>query len=493
MINKLIGRNHEQKQLQDAFNSKDAELIAIYGRRRIGKTFLIKNFFKQQKCIFFQVIGIKNGSLKTQLTEFRKEVEQTFYTGRKGTKLQTPSNWMDAFEMLTDAIEIFGNKTKFVLFFDELPWMATKKSRLLQAIDYYWNRYWVDNNKIKLIVCGSAASWIIDNLLNNKGGLYNRVTLRIRLEPFTLRKTQAYLKHRNIKLTNHQILQLYMCVGGVPYYLKLVKNGLSAIQNINQMCFYKKGTLSDEFANLFSSLFDHSEAHKELIKLIASKRTGIARQKIEEKVSLSKKGGTLTKRLRELEEAGFIMSFIPQGKEKGIFYKIIDEYTLFYLTWIAPDASNRISKEINDKYWEEISQTIAWKTWAGYAFEAVCYKHLTNIRKALHIHVGASAFTWKHMPARGKSETGAQIDLLFDRNDGVLNLCEIKYCNKPFIIDKKCANDLINKADVYRKITKTEKQIFISMVTSCRLKKNMYSEELIASEATLDDFFKDWS
>lgn len=489
MVTSITGREYEIQQLQRVFDSKEAEFVAIYGRRRIGKTFLVRKFFEKKSCIFFQVTGIHNAVLRTQLKEFRKEIERTFYASSKSTKLQTPTNWLNALELLTDTIKIFStNSKKVVLFFDEFPWMATRKSGLLQAIDYYWNRFWVNENNIKLIICGSAASWIIDNVLNNKAGLYNRVTCKICLEPFTLRETKYYLKQRGVNLNNQQVLQLYICIGGIPYYLKFIEKGLSAVQNINKLCFQKKGTLLDEFTDLFSSLFNCSEIHAAVIKLIASKRNGISRTEIER--SIKYKGGRLSKRLRELEEAGFIISFIPWERERGTYYKIIDEYTLFYLTWINPSSKNRILEEVDNKYWEDVSQTSAWKAWSGYAFETVCYKHLSNIRKALEIPSGACASTWRYREPRNSDDIGAQIDLLFDRPDEIINICEIKYSTAPYKLDKVIARNLLNKVNVYRKITKTKKQIFISMITSSYLKPTMHSEEIISSEVTLDELFK---
>jgi hypothetical protein len=337
------------------------------------------------------------------------------------------------------------------------------------------------------VICGSAASWLIQHIIDDKGGLHNRVTLRLHISPFTLQETRSYLKSRGINYNNHQILQIYICLGGIPYYLKLIEKEFSAIQNVNNLCFQKKGTLFDEFKNLFSSLFGHSEHHEEIIRIIAQKREGIERSLLEKSVKY--KGGRLTTRLRELEESGFIMSFVPWGKERSIYYKIIDEYTLFYLHWIAPKSKSRISKELTSRYWEEISQTAGWKAWAGYAFEAVCYKHLDSIRRALNIPEGAAAGVWRYTPPPKSSIPGVQIDLLFDRSDRVVHICEIKYCAQPYVIDKTYAKELLQKAEIYKKITKIEKQIFISMITSAKLKENMYSEEIVTSHMQLEDFF----
>lgn len=239
----IIGRKYEQKQLQKIFQSDQAEFVAIYGRIRVGKTYLIREFFNKKPCIFFRSSGIHKGSLKKQLEKFKKEIESVFYKGSKGTQLSSFSNWHDAFEALRDAINLFAGKRKVVLFLDEIPWMATPKSGLLEALDYYWNRHWSEDKRIKLIICGSAASWIIDNVLHNTGGLHNRVTLRLPIEPFILSEVKAYLSHKHINYNNDQILTLYMCLGEIPYYLNLAEKGLSAIQNVNNICFSKKRNL----------------------------------------------------------------------------------------------------------------------------------------------------------------------------------------------------------------------------------------------------------
>lgn len=483
----IIGREYEQKQLQKIFQSEKAEFSAVYGRRRVGKTYLIREFFEKKACFFLQSSGIHRGSLKKQLEKFKQEIENTFYKDRKGTRLSNFLSWHDAFEALKDAIDLFAKKRKVIIFLDEIPWMATAKSGLLEALDYYWNRHWSRDKRVKLIICGSAASWIIDNVLHDTGGLHNRVTLRLPIDPFTLSETKNFLRYKKIHYSNDQILTLYMCLGGVPFYLNFVEKGLSAIQNINNICFRKKGTLYDEFDWLFASLFKKHEIHEKIITFMANKREGVSRNEIES--ALQYKGGRLTKRLKELEEASFITAFIPWKKERGICYKVIDEYTLFYLTWIAPKSATRIAKNVNDSYWEILSTQPAWKAWSGYAFESVCFKHIQRIKKALHIPNGSEVYPWRHIPHKNRQDVGIQIDLVFDRPDKIINLCEIKYCHSPFSIDKNYATHLLVREKIYCAVTKTNKQIFHSMIVSSGLKKTIYSEELITSVATLNDLF----
>src|SRR3990167_1563658 len=485
MANKIVGRQCEMASLKRVCTSKKAEFLAVYGRRRVGKTFLIRYFFKHQDCLFFQLTGIYKASLQTQLAEFIKELEALYAALGMMLHLEQPKSWLKAFEMLTEAIK--HTKKKVIFFFDEFPWMAGKKSKLLSAVDYYWNRHWVDNPKIKLIICGSAASWIIENILNNKGGLHNRVTLRLPIEPFTLQETQAYLKSAGVLLDRSQILALYMCIGGIPFYLSTVRSGFSATQNINEMCFKKQGALVNEFNNLFSSLFQHAVMHETIVKLLASHRHGMSRKEIE--TITAYQGGGLTRILKELVYAGFIEEFIPWKQERNIHYKLIDEYTLFYLNWIAPPSKQKRLSELDTKFWEESAQSAAWRAWAGYAFEAICFKHLTNIKKALKIPDGSVASTWRYVAKGNSAIPGAQIDLLFERQDGIVNVCEIKYSNGQFRIDKEYAKILQNKLDVYKKVTKTHKQVELSMITTHGLQSSVHLEGLVWSSATAEDLF----
>jgi len=484
----IIGRKQESKELLDSFNTKQAEFIVTYGRRRIGKTFLIEETFKKQKCYFFHVTGIQDGNMKVQLKEFAKSMSATFYNG---VSIMPANSWMDAFEELTKTIEGVKSKLKVVLFFDELPWMSTKRSKVLQALDYYWNRRWSKNQRIKLIVCGSSASWIIKNIIHNKGGLHNRYTKSLLLKPFSLHETKMFLENNGINLNDKQILLLYMVMGGVPHYLKQIKKGLSATQNINNLCFSENGILFSEFDKLFKSLFDDAKKYVELIRIVAQVREGVSRNYIEENSKFSQKGGTLTDRLKDLELAGFIKSFLPLGHTRqGEYYRIIDEYSYFYLRWIEPEKHTLLGQELENKFWIKKTGTPAYYNWMGYAFEAICYKHISQIREALNIDYGTRAGTWRYIPRGEMKEKGAQIDLLFERDDNTLTLCEIKCTEKPFVLDKRYYECLLNKVQVYKTITRTQKQIFIGFVTTSGIKNTRYSAKIIDGTVTSDDLFK---
>ncbi|MFM8455094.1 MAG: AAA family ATPase, partial [Gammaproteobacteria bacterium] len=491
MNNKIVGRVSELQELKDAFLSNKAEFIALYGRRRIGKTYLVHNYFSKQKCIYFHAVGLQKGTLKNQLKNFTDAISETFYDNEP---IQAANSWLEAFARLTKSIDSFNEKNKaknkIILFLDELPWMVTQKSGFLEALDYYWNRNWSNNSNIKLIVCGSSASWIIRKIIYNKGGLHNRVTRQIILKPFSLCEVQEYLNSMACKYTHNQILELYMAMGGIPFYLNGIRKNLSAMQNIDHLFFNKEGLLFDEFDKLFSSLFKEAKSYIEIIRIIAQARYGISRSELEKKCKLSEAGGSFSEKLKALEDTGFILSFLPfEHQKKGLYYKVIDEYSLFYLQWIEPKRKDAFIKiEQGLSFWESHYKTPAWYSWAGYAFEAICYKHLFIIRKVLNIPAGSRSATWKYH-VRNKEEDGAQIDLLFDREDQACTLCEIKYTDEPYVLTKEQAKNLQNKERVFIKETKTNKQIFFSMITANGIKQNMYSEELITSVVSGQDFF----
>lgn len=484
---KIIGRLKEQGLLQELVKSNKSEFIAVYGRRRVGKTYLIKNLMSSFSCIFFHVTGIQKGTIQIQLKEFAKQIGKTFY---QSPSIIPQKNWFDAFEDLTDAINEMPKDQTVVLFFDEFPWMATPRSKILLALELYWNRYWVFDKRIKLVICGSSTSWIINNIINNKGGLHNRVTRTLHLQPFSLHETESYLKEHKIKLNRKQILDLYTVLGGVPLYWSFIRKGRSAHQSIDELCFQKNGPLVNEFKRLFESLFEDPKPYIELIRIIANRRYGIGQAELIALSKLPNGGGTID-RLHQLEEAGFVTSIVPYGhKDRGVYYVMDDEYSLFYLRWIEPYLKTIAKKETNEGFWLSLSNQPNWKAWAGYAFESICYKHINQIRRALHIDPSARAGTWRYSP-RLKDQEGAQIDLLFDRLDGVINLCEIKCSDHPFAIDKSYYQELLRKMEIFKKQTRTKKQFFFSMITTMGLKKTLYSEEIVSGEATLEDLFVD--
>lgn len=481
----IVGRKKEIGVLDTILSSKQAEFVVVYGRRRVGKTYLVQQYFSQ-KGLYLECTGLKDGTLTDQLANFTKSFSTAFYPG---LLLQQPKNWREAFELLTTEIKKGAKNKKIIVFLDELPWLASPKSELLQNLDYFWNTQWNQIQNFKLIVCGSAASWILNNLINAKGGLYNRITRSILLEPFSLSETKEFLIRKKIKLAEKDILDLYMVMGGIPYYLNHLETSKSLSQNINDLCFKKDGLLYNEFPRLFRSLFESAELNLKIVKAIAKKRYGVSFSELVLQTG-KKAGGRFQERLNELEATGFIQRFLPYGRKKrDHHYRVIDSYTLFYLKWIEELVDGKSIPRGAD-YWARLSKSPSWLSWAGHTFENVCYSHIDKIISALGLGgIGCLVSHWKYKAIPGENESGAEIDLLLDRDDGAITLCEIKYTTSPFVIDKSYAKNLANKMDVFEKNTKQRKQLFLVMITTMGIKKNLWSEDLINSTVELKDLF----
>jgi hypothetical protein len=396
---------------------------------------------------------------------------------------------MDAFRQLNAAIENLPKNKRITIFLDELPWLATRKSGFLKALEYFWNTQWSYRKKLILVVCGSAASWMLKNVIYAKGGLHNRITVNIPLLPFTLGEVSSYLNYRGNQFNEQQVLQFYMVMGGIPHYLKNIKKSLSVALNINAICFQKGGLLFDEFDKLFHSLYDEPEVYIKIIRAIAKKRNGISRDDLITNVKEISDGGTLNIKLRSLEEAGFISTFLPLGHaRRGIHYRLIDEYSIFYLYWIETmRQKTRITSSGSN--WLSMMHSPAWHAWAGYAFEAVCLKHIDTIKKALGLdHIQSYCGDWRYVPEKNK-ESGAQIDLVFDREDDCVTLCEIKHTDKPFVITKDYALELERKAAIYKERTRTKKQIIWGLISSNGASNNEHLKQLVSNVVILNDLF----
>lgn len=482
----IIGRKKEQETLNEILRSTQAEFLVAYGRRRVGKTFLISEFYMAQNCLYFEAIGIEKGSLETQLNEFSKSMKEAFDIG---FDIATPTSWMKALETLTELIDKSKSKQKVVLFFDEFPWMATARSGLLKALGYYWNKHWSRNKRVKLILCGSSASWIIKKILHNKGGLHNRTTYEMNLAPFSLSETNDFLASKKIKLQPDRLLELYMAIGGIPHYLNRVKRGVSIQANINQLCFHQRAPLLDEFDKLFDSLFKHAQTYKEIIREIAKHRYGVGRSILAKQLKHTTDGGTLTNRLNDLEAAGFIKEFTPITNEKrGVYYRLIDEYCDFYLKWIEPERKSLLMSDDNNQYWMRKSNSPAYSSWAGFAFESICYKHIGKIREAIDIQSAYRVGTWRYASTK-IDQPGAQIDLLFECDDGVTYLIEIKNTKNPYVLDKEAHLNLLNKIKCYQQATNNKNDIHVVLLSANGLKPSIYSEESIVKVITLADLY----
>jgi len=479
----FFGREREKKQLQELYDSGKAEFMAIYGRRRVGKTFLVSEFFKD-KGIYFEITGSKKAPKSEQISNFYREFTALFPEENRGEK---PKDWGDALNRLQLALQKLPETQKIVLFFDELPWLAAPRSGFLPALDYFWNRHISRMNNVKLIVCGSAASWMIRHVVDDKGGLYGRLSAQMRLEPFTLSEVEHLLLARGVKLDRKQLITLYMAIGGIPKYLNFVKPGLSAVQMINEFCFKPQGFLFQEFPKLFKSLFDDAHKHVKIVKILAENRYGLSQIEIFEKAELPT-GGHSSSLLEELEESGFIMSIPAYGKQvKQRRWRLIDEYSYFYLTWIEGIRSSILQRTDSD-YWLKCQASQSWLTWAGYAFENVCLKYVGKIKEALGIS-GVSSVDVQWSFRGDKNADGAQIDLLIDRADNCINLCEMRFSNDMYVLTKKDQEALERKERVFRRETQTHKTIFVTMITPYGVVENEQYSGTVQKQVSMNAFF----
>jgi uncharacterized protein len=466
----IIGRKSELEQLNEALLNDKSELIAIYGRRRVGKTFLVREFYN--KHLVFEISGLFGGSRKDQLENFKKELQKKV----EKNIVSIPATWLEAFSQLEKYLESLKGKKKKVVFIDEFPWLATAKSQFLMAFENFWNSYCTKRSDLIVVICGSAASYMVQKIIRNKGGLHNRISRKIRLLPFHLLETDLFLKSRGIKFTNYDTVQLYMALGGIPHYLERIQKGFSVAQNIDALCFNKDSVLNDEFNQLFASLFDNSERHLSIIKALAEVNKGITRNDLLAKCG-SVSSGDFSLKLEELIESGFISEFpFYENKKQYSLYRLSDEYCKFYLKFI------QYNQDAGEGTWQRLSIKQSYHSWAGFAFETVCLKHVHQIKQALRIDaIYSKNSSW--------FDADAQIDLLIDRDDNIMNLCEIKFYNAPFTLDKKYYLNLKNKIAALQNHTKTRKNIFVTFITTYGVAKNEYSTDIVHNNLDLSNLF----
>ena len=473
----LIGRKRPIAELEEARTSQKPELVALIGRRRVGKTYLVKQVYAEG--IDFELIGSQHGTISNQIQNFVLRINKYFpdFPIR-----QKPASWIAAFDLLGQAMETLKKTEKKIIFFDELSWLDTKRSNFIAGLSYFWNS-WAVNQHIVVVICGSAASWMIKKIINDRGGLHNRVTRRLFLYPFTLAEMEEYCQARQINLNRFQLLQIYMVMGGVPAYLEQLKTGLSAVQNIQNICFDPDGYLYNEFDLLFSSLFDNYQQHIAVIRALATRRNGLTRQDIIAATKFTN-GGMLTDILNELERSGFISIYSGYGKKvKESVFRLTDFYTHFYLTFIEPLGKH------SKLDFQQFSDLPKWKSWTGYAYENLCLTHIDQIRKALGINgIASSVSSFVASPKDGFS--GTQIDLLIDRSDQSINLCEIKFSSDVYQITKQDVDNIANKKSVFRYHTKTNKHLFTTLITTFGAINNSNRVNYINQVVTHDDLFK---
>lgn len=479
----IIGREKEITTLRGLLTADESQFVAVYGRRRVGKTFLIREAYNYD--FVFQHTGTYGATRQQQLSDFR----ESLYNAGMG-KCAMPKTWSDAFHMLWDFLKVMPvDGKKKVIFIDELPWMDTPKSNFVRSLDHFWNAWATTRKDIILVVCGSATSWIIDNVIMNYGGLHNRLTCKVHLQPFCLRECRQYCESKKLGYMDRQVLEAYMALGGIPYYWSFLKKGQSVAQNFDRMFFQLGGELAEEFNALYASLFKQPKRHIAIIAALARKKSGLLREELLKATHLSD-NADFSKALLELEQCGFVRKYAMIGKKsKDAIYQLIDNYTLFYFDFISENVNG------DEHFWTSQAGGSIHAGWAGRAFERVCMQHVAQIKEALGFSaVVSSVHSWSHKgekdPVSGRTiHKGAQIDLLIDRNDDTINLCEIKYTNAAYTLTEEEDERIRNRKETFIRETGTQKTVLITMITAFGLTPGGCADD-IHCQLTMADLFR---
>ena len=468
----IVAREYEIALLHEARDADASQFIAIYGRRRVGKTFLVREAFDY--TFTFQHSGLATGTLKKQLFAFRASLKDAGLTDAS-----TPDNWLEAFELLKDLIRQ-SSDTRKIIFLDELSWMDTPRSDFMIALESFWNGWASARRDIVLIVCASATSWMLKKIIHNKGGLYNRLTRQIRLLPFTLGECAQFLQAKGLVMNDYQLLEGYMILGGVPFYWDCLQKGLSLSQNIDELFFAKDALLANEFDYLFSSLFRYPESYIRIIEALASHKPGMARKDILVATGLADSGKTTTM-LDELESCGFIRRFHQFGrKSRGDMFQLMDNFTLFHYKFLK-------NKPSDEHFWENMVNSPTKNAWCGLAFEHVCLEHIPQIKAALGISgVQTEVSAWSCEQDEEKGIFGSQIDLLIARKDQVINLCEMKFSGDEYALDEAVDRSIRHKVGDFIALSKTRSAIHVTLITPYGVRRNAYAGN-VQAEITAED------
>ncbi len=472
---KIAGRQEEIALLKKICDNDESSFVAVYGRRRIGKTYLIRQVY--EKDMIFECNGVLEENMEQQLENFWRALNEA---NPQAQPPLPPKTWIEAFYQLRAYLKTLNQDKKKVIFLDEIPWFETPRSGFLSALDGFWNQFCTKRTDIILVICGSAASWIIEKVINSRGGLHNRLTHRILLMPLTLGETKAFFDLKNIKLGLKDIAQIYMCVGGVPFYLKGIEAGDSVPRILDRLFYQKQAILKNEFQSLYAALFKNHTFHEKIIEALSSKNKGLTRNEIIQVTGIQG-GGGLTTVLEELTQCGFIMPIYPINKTKeDCLYRLIDEYSLFYFKFLKEGKTK--------SSWMQITESPVFKIWSGYSFENLCFKHTEQIKKVMGIH-GMITNEYSYIFKGDADWQGIQIDMAIDRADNCINILEAKFHNEEFVVTEEYEKQLRRKAHIFKEKTRTRKNIFITMLSVFGVKKNEHYLSVVTNQLLLEDLF----
>lgn len=480
----VIGREEELDTISRLYASERSEFLAIYGQRRVGKSFLIEEALGNK--ITFSAVGLYQKIDKDspeKVESYRQKQLAHFYNSLREYGLPkegnlAPTSWMEALELLKKLLKSKRAKRK-VVFIDELPWLAGPQSaELLEELGHFWNSWAGMRKDIFLIVCGSATSWMVDNVLRDYGGLYGRITERIFLKPFTLAECERYWNKRGFHLSRFEIALTYMVIGGVPFYMDSIRPDRTMADNINAI-YFDKDKARQEFKDVYTSLYSSSETYIEVVRQLGKRFYGMTRDELLKAVE-KKGGGTFTDILDNLIDSGIIRSYtLYGGPRKQTVYQLVDFFTLFYLRFV---------ENTDFTSWRSVQRSKPFYTWAGNTFELLVLEHMPKLADALRIKEYATPFSWRGKTPDGE---GVQVNLIIpattERADYI---CEMKFSEGKYTLSNDDAEEFARQiaALSISKIHKPTHSIYVALVTSLGVtdsKHRIHVNELV----TLDSLF----
>lgn len=476
---KLIGRKKEIQELEKAYRSGQFEFIALYGRRRVGKTYLVSQVFEDR--ISFRHAASPNDEERQDEKGLLKMQLEVFYgsllaQGLKESK--KPNSWVEAFLLLIRLFEGKDPAERWVIFLDEFPWMDTKRSNFIEAFSWFLN-FWAANQKnLMIIAAGSSTSWMLNNLIHSTGGLYNRVTNPIRLSPFRLQETEQFFREKGFDLSRYSIARIQMAFGGIPYYLNFLDRGEGLSRFVDRMLFEKGAKLGLEYDTLFRSSFEKGDLARKIAEYLGKRSSGYTRKEIVEGLKISD-GKAVKDALDALQEGDFVLEYVPykeaQNKKR---YRLIDPFCIFYLHFVAGKRS------LDPSFFAD---SVEPNSWIGAAFENLCAAHLEQIKRALVISK-LSSIEFSLVFPKEEDKKGAQVDLVLVRKDRIVNLCEMKFYGKPYVQTEKEHHSLTNRVARLKETLPATYSIAPVLITVFEPSSGGYPDDYV-QVLTLDDLF----
>lgn len=479
VMQKIIGRETELNELQRCVDSDRSEFVIVYGRRRVGKTFLVDSFFEGKYD--FSFVGGHRLSKEKQLGNFAKALKK-YAKLAKQPKLK---HWDEAFDALEDYLESLPADRRKTVFIDEMPWIDTPQSEFVDALETFWNGWGARRQDIVFVASGSASSWMMDKLVENPGGLHGRVTNNIYVRPFTLKETEEYLISRNIIWDRYHILQLYMVMGGIPFYLSLLDPKETLPGNIDRLFFRQNSALRVEFDELYNAIFNRADRYIEIVELLYRNKQGLTYTEIQNATKMD--GESLSRVLKNLVRCDFVISFQQyKNKTKGTIFRLLDFYSLFYYKFVCGNDSK------DEQWWTHNFNSHSVESWQGLSFELVCMTHIPQIRQALGISgMSTSASSWRYIADKrnpDENEKGAQIDLVIERADHFVHLCEMKFSTTPYTLTADYARKIRYRTALFKEMTKSTSSPQCTFVTTFGVNRGIHYS-VVNNELQSDDLF----